>query len=60
MTYSEVKRMCEDIEYYAGGKLKPADEDEFKRIVRRVRDDEDLDSSAARKLQDIYNRYVRG
>lgn len=59
MTSSEVRKMCEEIDYHAGMKLRPDDEDQFKRLYRRVKDDEDLDSGAVAKLQDIYDRYLR-
>ena len=59
MTFSEVKKMCENIQYYAGHKLKPDDEYEFKKLYQRVKDDEDLDSASAKKLQDIYNKYLK-
>ncbi len=59
MTFSEVKKMCENIQYYAGHKLKADDEYEFKKLYQRVKDDEDLDSASAKKLQDIYDKYVK-
>jgi hypothetical protein len=59
MTFSEIKKMCENIQYYAGHKLKPDDEYEFKKLYQRVKDDEDLDSASAKKLQDIYNKYLK-
>ena len=59
MTFSEVKKMCEDIQYYAGNKLKPDDEYEFKKLYQRVKDDEDLDSISSRKLQTIYDKYLK-
>jgi len=60
MTFQEVKRMCEDIEYYAGYKMSRDDEEEYKRLVRRVKDDEDLESESIRKLKAIYTKYVAG
>lgn len=59
MTSSETKKMCEDIRYYAGHKLKPDDEYEFKKLYDRVKDDEDLDSLSAKKLQAIYDKYLK-
>jgi hypothetical protein len=59
MTFSEVKKMCEDIQYYAGPKLKPDDEYEFKKLYQRVKDDEDLDSMSSKKLQAIYDKYLK-
>ncbi len=59
MTFSEIRKMCEEIEYYAGHKLQAADDDEFKRLYRRVKDDEDLDAEAVRKLRDLFDRYCK-
>ena len=59
MTSSEVRKMCEEISYHAGYKLKPDDEYEFKKIMNRLKDDEDLDSLALRKLQEIYDKYLK-
>ena len=59
MTFSEIRKMCEEIEYYAGPKLKPDDEYEFKKLFNRVKDDEDLDTLSQKKLQDIYNKYLK-
>ncbi len=58
MTSSEIKKMCEEIHYYAGHKLKPDDEYEFKKIYNRIKDDEDLDSIARKKLEEIYKKYL--
>lgn len=58
MTFQEIKKMCDDIEYYAGYKLSRDDEEEFRRLVRRVKDDEDLEAEAVRKLQSLYGKYV--
>ncbi|MBL7960468.1 hypothetical protein JNM05_12345 [bacterium] len=59
MTFSEVKKMCEDIQYYAGHKLKPDDEYEFRKLYNRVKDEEDLDSMSLKKLQAIYDKYLK-
>ena len=59
MTFQEIKKICEDIDYYAGNKLKPDDMDEFKRLYRRVKEDEDLDSASAKRLEDIYKKYLK-
>ncbi len=59
MTFQEIKRMCEDIDYYAINKLGGAELDEFRRLYRRVKDDEDLDSASVKKLEDIYRKYVK-
>jgi hypothetical protein len=59
MTSSEVRKMCEEIDYYGGYKLKPDDEYEFKKIMNRLKDDEDLDSLALKKLQELYGKYVK-
>lgn len=59
MTFSEVKKMCEEIQYYAGHKLKADDEYEFKKLFDRVKDEEDLDSISLKKLQTIYNQYLK-
>ncbi len=59
MTFEEVRRMCEDIDYYAGHKLSRDDEYEFKKLWNRVKDDEDLDQASLRKLQDIFQKYVK-
>lgn len=59
MTFSEVKKMCEDIQYYAGHKLKPDDAYEFKKLYDRVKDDEDLDSISLKKLQSIHEKYLK-
>lgn len=59
MTFSEVKKMCEDIQYYAAHKLKSDDEYEFKKLYDRVKDEEDLDSISSKKLQAIYDKYLK-
>ncbi len=59
MTFQEIKRMCEDIDYYAISKLSGADLDEFKRLYRRVKEDEDLESASVKKLEDIYRKYIK-
>ncbi len=59
MTFQEIKRMCEDIDYYAINKLNGADLDEFRRLYRRVKEDEDLESASVKKLEDIYRKYVK-
>jgi hypothetical protein len=59
MTFQEIKKMCEDIDYYAGPKMKADDMDEFKRLYRRVKEDEDLDSASVKKLEDIYRKYLK-
>ena len=58
MTFHEVKKMCEDIDYYAGGKLKPDDEYDYRKLYNRVKDDEDLDQKSLGRLKEIYDRYV--
>ncbi len=58
MTTSETKKMCEEITYYAGHKLKPDDEYEFKKLYNRIKDDEDLDSLSQKKLEEIYKKYL--
>lgn len=58
MTFQEIKKMCDDIEYYGGYKLSRDDDEEFRRLVRRVKDDEDLEAEAVRKLQALYSKYV--
>ena len=60
MSFSEVKKMCEEIEYYAVHKLKPDDAYEFKKLYDRVKEDEDLDSISEKKLVGIYNKYLKG
>lgn len=50
--------MCEDIQYYAAHKLKPDDDAEFRKLFNRIKDDEDLDSIAQKKLQDLYKKYL--
>jgi len=60
MSFSEIKKMCEEIEYYALHKLKPEDAYEFKKLYDRVKDDEDLDSMSEKKLIEIYNKYLKG
>lgn len=59
MTYSEMKKMCEDIDYYSGHKLKPDDAYEFKKLFNRIKDDEDLDSLSQDKLRKIYDTYLK-
>ncbi len=59
MTSSEVKKLSDEINYYAADKLRPDDEYEFKKIINRLKDDEDLDSLALKKLQEIYDKYVK-
>ena len=59
MTFQEIKRMCEDIDYYAISKLSGTDLDEFKRLYRRVKEDEDLESASVKKLEDIYRKYIK-
>lgn len=59
MTFQEIKRMCEDIDYYAISKLSGTDLDEFIRLYRRVKEDEDLESASVKKLEDIYRKYVK-
>ena len=59
MTFSEVRKMCEDIQYYTGHKLKPDDEYEFRKLYNRVKDEEDLDSMSLKKLQAIYDKYLK-
>lgn len=59
MTYSEMKKMCEDIDYYAGHKLKPDDAYEFKKFYNRIKDDEDLDSLSQEKLRKIHDTYLK-
>ena len=59
MTYSEIKRMCEDLVYYAGHKMSRDDDDEFKRLYQRVKEDDDLDSISLKKLQTIYDKYMK-
>lgn len=59
MTYSEIKRMCEDLAYYAGHKLSRDDDDEFKRLYQRVKEEDDLDSISLKKLQTIYDKYMK-
>ena len=60
MSFSEVKKMCEEVEYYAAHKLKPDDAYEFKKLYDRVKEDEDLDSMSEKKLVEIYNKYLKG
>ncbi len=59
MTFQEIKRMCEDIEYYAINKLSASEMEEFRRLYRRVKEDEDLDSASVKKLEDLYRKYLK-
>lgn len=57
MTHAEQKRMIRDLKDYEW-KLTRDETDDFRMMVKRDKDDEDLDELAMKRLAALYERYV--
>ena len=57
MTHADQKRMIRELKDYEL-KLTRDETDEFRMMVRRDKDDEDLDEQAMKRLAALHERYV--
>lgn len=57
MTHAEQKRMIRELKDFEW-KLNRDDSDEFRMMVRRDKDDEDLDERAMKRLEALHQHYV--
>ena len=57
MTRAEQHKMITELREYEV-RMNRDDEEDFAMLVRRDKDDEDLDRIAERRLVDLYTRYV--
>lgn len=58
MTRSEQHKQIQELQYHAGA-MSREDRDVFEMLVKRDKDDEDLDVAAVRSLEGLSERYVR-
>ena len=57
MTHAEQKRMIRELKDYEW-KLTRDETDDFRMMVKRDKDDEDLDELAMKRLDALHDRYV--
>lgn len=57
MTRIEQHKMIQELQEFAS-KIKGADARDFEMLLKRDKDDEDLDAGAVRKLEELHARYV--
>ncbi len=58
MTRSEQQKMLQDLRYYAR-QMSGDDLEAFEMLLKRDRDDEDLDGLSEKKLTELHERYAR-
>ncbi|MCS7229913.1 MAG: hypothetical protein RMJ81_06220 [Candidatus Kryptonium sp.] len=56
-TYAEQKKMIEELNRISY-RLKGKDKYDFEMLLKRHKDDEDLDSLSMKRLREIYEKYV--
>lgn len=57
MTHIEQRKIIRELQEFAS-KMKGNDARDFEMLLKRDRDDEELDAASIRKLQDLHARYV--
>ncbi|MDH7514444.1 MAG: hypothetical protein QHI48_01025 [Bacteroidota bacterium] len=58
MTYAEQHRIVSELKEYAA-KMSREEQEEFTMLVKRDRDEEELDRLAKRRLLELHERYAR-
>jgi len=58
MTRPEQQKMIQDLRYYSR-QMSRDDLEEFEMLLKRDRDDEDLDRLSEKKLTELHERYAR-